>query len=717
MYRRKHAVGRAALLATLCVLPYVAGPTPIWAEPAIASDVLSGGGGKSTSDSYVITDTFGQDPIGPVATGAGTQLYDGFWNTVTRGATVPQDTVPPSNVAGLTATSRDAAVDLEWTNPSDADFVKTVIRYALNGYPADPDSGNEVGTFYGSPGSGGAFTHTQLLNDTRYYYTAFAFDAVGNHASGDTTSAVPHDAVPPDTIPVVEIAVGDSAVTLIWTNPSDPDFEHTLIRYSLVRFPEHPDSGSAIEGGDEGRFMNAPGSHDQFAHSQLQNDQTYYYALFAGDEVPNYSDAFTIMATPADLVAPASVSDFTAEALSDGSIKLDWTNPSDTDVAGVVIRYSTEAYPESAQGGLPVDGSGSGSFPGEPAAAYSFTHESLTTDTTYFYTAFAHDEVPNYSAGATALAAAQDLVPPDLAIRVLQNPYITNHLDLYVIASEVLDQASIECNVDGYDLDMEIMDPDENVWRGDYDLCTTGVIPISVHAEDVSENPRDTTYEFTSSFVHAVSGGTARSVDGQCDIRMPAGTIRRDAYVLIMAHDFDGLMGGRAYEVSPAGLTIEDYVEIAIACPDSAGQPEHLSICSFEGESIEWVQSYLDREANRIVAYVSKLGTYGIGWRDDVVTPTLGEGKFLVFQNIPNPFVASTRISFVIPRADRVRIDVISIDGRMVGAVFDDLLPPGSHSIEWDGNGHNGQTVVGGVYFYRVAYGSQTVTKKMVYLR
>ncbi len=72
-------------------------------------------------------------------------------------------------------------------------------------------------------------------------------------------------------------------------------------------------------------------------------------------------------------------------------ITLRWTNPSDADVAGTRIVYSTTDFPPGPNDGiLLVD------KPGSPGAEDFWVHTGLLPRTTYYYSLFAHDGLDNY---------------------------------------------------------------------------------------------------------------------------------------------------------------------------------------------------------------------------------------------------------------------------------------------------------------------------------
>jgi hypothetical protein len=234
---------------------------------------------------------------------------------------------------------------------------------------------------------------------------------------------------------------------------------------------------------------------------------------------------------------------------------------------------------------------------------------------------------------------------------------------------------------------------------------------------DVNSLTGEADRNFTSALILASSGGLAGSADGRCMVGVRGNTIAKDTYVLIFEDEADLAPTGKLYKISPAGLDLDGFAEIAIAYPDTAREPEYLSIARLDQKGMTPVESYLDLKTGRVIAYVDQLGSYGLLLRPEVVTPTYGVGDFVVLQNIPNPFAGTTVIAFEVPGAGQVQADVISIDGRLVRDLFNGYVVPGRHRIEWNGCDTGGRRVASGVYFYRVGYGSKTITKKMIHLR
>lgn len=150
------------------------------------------------------------------------------------------------------------------------------------------------------------------------------------------------------------------------------------------------------------------------SHSQkltnLQPSTTYHFRVRSKDEggatLVSGDFSFTTLSPP-DTTPPKDVTNFTAIP-GDSRVWLSWTNPTDSDFKGVMLRYRTDGtYPVSKTDGmLAVDRI-------EIAGAKDyFEHLNLTNGTTYYYSAFSYDTSQNYSSTARAQA-----MPVNLAIQ------------------------------------------------------------------------------------------------------------------------------------------------------------------------------------------------------------------------------------------------------------------------------------------------------------
>jgi hypothetical protein len=78
----------------------------------------------------------------------------------------------------------------------------------------------------------------------------------------------------------------------------------------------------------------------------------------------------------------------------------------------------------------------------------------------------------------------------------------------------------------------------------------------------------------------------------------------------------------------------------------------------------------------------------------------------------PNPFNPTATISFTLPEASRVTLNVFDVSGRQVAQLVNGLRAAGVHQVTFDGS-----NLTSGVYLYTLTAGSQTATGKLVLLK
>jgi hypothetical protein len=85
---------------------------------------------------------------------------------------------------------------------------------------------------------------------------------------------------------------------------------------------------------------------------------------------------------------------------------------------------------------------------------------------------------------------------------------------------------------------------------------------------------------------------------------------------------------------------------------------------------------------------------------------------FSVSQNTPNPFNPATTISFVIPKAGNVTVEVFNVGGQKVDTITNTFMGAGNHSVTWNAMKHSA-----GTYFYTVKTKDASKTVKMTLLK
>jgi hypothetical protein len=86
--------------------------------------------------------------------------------------------------------------------------------------------------------------------------------------------------------------------------------------------------------------------------------------------------------------------------------------------------------------------------------------------------------------------------------------------------------------------------------------------------------------------------------------------------------------------------------------------------------------------------------------------------EFALLSNYPNPFNASTRISYQLPISGHVKLEVYRLNGQKVATLIDAQQEAGYRSVTWEDS-----EAASGVYFYKLTAGDFTETKTMTLLR
>jgi hypothetical protein len=297
---------------------------------------------NSTSDIQLVIDANNQKNVYMTTSGYATQVLNGVTSAVVRDSTGwwVEAKILKSALDSDIPNSGSTGVDFNFRdNDNNNDAALTTVyawrESSTAGYPSK------------IPDHWGDASLATLASDTTAPAPATGFTATG----------------------------GDTQVNLAWTNPVTADWAGTMVRFKTTGYPTSAADGTQIYNG----------TGTSYTHTTLTNGTTYYYGVYTYDEVPNYSTAVQDNAIPADVTPPGAVTSFTATP-GNAQNSLSWTNPGG-DFTGTKIVFKTSGYPVSPSDGTQCyDGSGT-----------STNHTGLTNGVTYYYSAYAHDEVPNYA--------------------------------------------------------------------------------------------------------------------------------------------------------------------------------------------------------------------------------------------------------------------------------------------------------------------------------
>jgi hypothetical protein len=88
------------------------------------------------------------------------------------------------------------------------------------------------------------------------------------------------------------------------------------------------------------------------------------------------------------------------------------------------------------------------------------------------------------------------------------------------------------------------------------------------------------------------------------------------------------------------------------------------------------------------------------------------EGNVFVARSQPNPFRSQVSLSFTLPKAGPVSVEIYSADGRHVTTLAKGEMPAGQHSLSWAVD----KSTPSGLYFYRVLAGEESSTGKITHV-
>lgn len=90
---------------------------------------------------------------------------------------------------------------------------------------------------------------------------------------------------------------------------------------------------------------------------------------------------------------------------------------------------------------------------------------------------------------------------------------------------------------------------------------------------------------------------------------------------------------------------------------------------------------------------------------------------FKLGQNFPNPFNGQTQISFTIPNAGNIAVNIFDVNGKIIKNLFTGYQNAGSTILKWDGKNDFNEFVSSGLYFYKIKTSMISSTKKLIFAK
>ncbi|MGB6648436.1 MAG: T9SS type A sorting domain-containing protein, partial [Bacteroidota bacterium] len=102
---------------------------------------------------------------------------------------------------------------------------------------------------------------------------------------------------------------------------------------------------------------------------------------------------------------------------------------------------------------------------------------------------------------------------------------------------------------------------------------------------------------------------------------------------------------------------------------------------------------------------------------DDLLVDGTVPLDYALHQNYPNPFNPSTTITYDVPSAGLIGLEIYNVLGQKVRTLLNEVRTAGTWQAVWNGTDDGGNLVPSGIYFYRLSSSDVSITKKMMLLK
>jgi parallel beta-helix repeat protein len=269
------------------------------------------------------------------------------------------------------------------------------------------------------------------------------------------------DATPPEDI--TDLTVTDTTVdsaTLQWTSPGDDDDTGTASGYE-VRYSEEGPITDSMDWASATEYTQAwvpldAGLLEIHTITGLDPDTTYWFAIKAYDEIPNYSGISNSPSGTTNIILdstpPAHIDDLAVDDVTETSVSLTWTavadngtDPLSGNASYYDIRYIVD-NPVTDLNWISATQAVGEPVPGASGSPESYEVQGLISGITYYFAVITGDEVPNLSPISNtpfATTLTGDSTPPEIE-EVSADPSVQEVGDSVNITVTVTDNVKVD---------------------------------------------------------------------------------------------------------------------------------------------------------------------------------------------------------------------------------------------------------------------------------
>lgn len=404
------------------------------------------------------------------------------------------DNTPPGAVSNLAITNITTnSITVNWTAPADNGSIPgsgPVQSYDIRYSATNINLGNWAGTTQctgeptpATPGTAQGCIITGLSSGALYYICLRSNDERPNisplsNIVSNSTLGIPDTTLPGKITDLQALNPTNNSINLTWTAPADNGSDSSsgsVVEYDIRYYSTSVTSANwaLATNCTSPPTPGTPGSTENYNVTGLQAKTTYYFAIKARDERPNWglisnSDSDTTLPDP-DIIPPGIINDLEAIEPTDTTINLTWTAVGDDATSGTADAYDIRCNTSQITGSnwdLAVKCS---NLP-TPQISGSTEHYEVTglmPDTTYYFAIKAADEAISWS-GLSNIAInktllSKDTTPPGKIDDLTVTDTLTQATEITLTWSAPGDDGTVG-TVSGYDIRYNTVKISDSLW-------------------------------------------------------------------------------------------------------------------------------------------------------------------------------------------------------------------------------------------------------------
>jgi len=318
---------------------------------------------------------------------------------------------------------------------------------------------------------------------------------------------------------------------------------------------------------------------------------------------------------------------------------------------------------------------------------------------------------------------ADSTAAPSLAVGYLQNPLLSEYIDVIAASSDELRVGSLSGTISqpGGSLPLRFygVPGSTRVFiDSTQQLKSNGTVSLRVRgAKKFGIFFADTTVAFNARLLKPDGPATISTPSSAIMVFFDAGAVSAPTYVTASDGTTDPLIpvaavqsSSHMFSLGPSDLVLNRPSIVRIS---GVTLDETTTLAQYRNGKWLAVPSTVDKGRGELSATINRLGVLGVVKKSEVDGQIdLIPAQFALYQNYPNPFNPSTTIEFDLPQPSGVRLIVYDVLGKEVVRLVDDARSAGHYALRLDAS-----LMPSGIYFYRLSAGGFSHVRKLVVLK